>query len=204
MSRLYHSLKHLSRDAVRTLSADSELLLDLHWWRDYAAEWNGVSLLPPSAVHHVTLTTDACQTGFGAECGTAWLHAEWSTVDLAEAQRLKTLSMPYLEFKALCIAAVTWGHQWQGMSVLFRCDCDPVVKAIKHGGSSEPSIARLVRVLAFIAARCGFVLQCEHIAGADNVSADLLSRGRIQEYLAFQLDANPLPTIPLALPILTW
>ncbi len=204
MSRLYHSLCGIERRGVRTLTAQSELLLDLHWWRDYAAEWNGVSLLPPTREHTVTLTTDACQTGFGAECGNDWLHGTWSAADLAEAQRQLTLSMPFLEFKALCIAAVSWGDKWRGHSVLFRCDCDAVVKAVQRGGSSAPSMARLVRVLAFIAVRCRFDYRIEHIAGADNISADLLSRGRIQEFRAYRPDANPLPTIPSALPSLTW
>jgi len=76
--------------------------------------------------------------------------------------------------------------------------------AWRKGDSKKPHISQLIRTLLFIAATNDFNMNITHIAGVDNVCADLLSRGQVQRFLESPGKHDPLPTIPLQLPTLTW
>jgi hypothetical protein len=97
-------------------------------------------------------------------------------------------------------ACATWGPSWAGKHVLLHCDCEPAVLAWRKGDSREPAMAELLRALWLVCARHDFLLTVQHIAGADNVCADLLSRGQIQAFLALTPPHFPLPITPLPVP----
>ncbi|MDR3403683.1 MAG: hypothetical protein P4L99_14385, partial [Chthoniobacter sp.] len=92
------------------------------------------------------------------------------------AQRTKMISMPFLEMLALVTAAATWGHKWSGRKIRFRSDCKAVVDAISGRPSRKEGTAHLLRELCLLAARHQFDFRCEHIPGAENIHADVLSR----------------------------
>lgn len=182
-----------------TLSAD--FALDLAWWREFMDRWNGVSLLPPAAAS-VIVHSDACGTGFGAHTGTRWLAGSWQAEEhaLATAEDAAAESMPYLELRALTIAATTWAHEWTGARVEFRCDCMPVVHAIEKRTSPQPRIMTLIRALHHTAASHNFEFTATHISGESNTMADALSRGVmatfVQAAAAAGLDMDPSATPP--------
>jgi hypothetical protein len=181
--------------------------LDLQWWRRFLTQWNGVSIIPDSnwtPAHALSIYTDACIQGYGAVFGTSWFACTWTVDEEQQAARDKRDSMPFKELYALTIAAATWGSQWQGRKILFHCDCQPIVDAWRKGDSRKPHISHLIRTLLFIAASHNFNLNIVHIPGVDNVFADLLSRGQVQRFKECIGQHDPLPTIPLPLPIQTW
>ena len=102
------------------------------------------------------------------------------------------------------IAAATWGSQWQGRKILFHCDCQPIVDAWRKGDSRKPAISNLIRTLLFLAATHNYNMNMIHIAGSDNVFADLLSRGQVHRFLESTDQHDRSPTTPLPLPIQTW
>ncbi len=181
--------------------------LDLQWWRRFLSQWNGVSVIPdtnwcPSS--NLCIYTDACVAGYGAVFGSHWFSCQWTVDEEQQAKRNKRDSMPFKELYALSRAAATWGSQWSGRKILFRTDCQPNVDAWRRGDSSQPQISNLIRTLLFIAATHNFNMNIVHIAGVDNVGADLLSRGQVQLFLASPGQHDPSPTIPLPLPTQTW
>ena len=182
---------------------------DLDWWAKQLQDWNGVSVLYDAewlASDRIELFTDACEDGFGAVFGTEWFAGRWSPAIWGEAvHELSTRSMPFLELYALVAAATVWGERWTGKKITFRCDCKPVVQAIKRGSSSSRGMTHLLRILCANACFNGYDFRAEHIAGADNVAADALSRaGDGQAFRAACPNADPhpqqLPAISLPLP----
>jgi hypothetical protein len=152
---------------------------DVSWWAEFLPRWNGQSLLYDlewETAPSISLSTDACRTGYGGYFQGRWFAGRWSPAVLAMAQGEKTVSMPFLEMLALVIAAGTFGHLWQRRKITFHCDCAPVVHAIAGQGSRVPRLMHLLRALSSIACLRGFDFRAIHIAGVTNTIADVLSR----------------------------
>ena len=179
---------------------------DVRWWLDFASEWNGVTVVPPTRDPLTTLTvnTDACNTGYGALFADEWFAGKWTADELSEARREERISMPWLEFHAIVRAAATWGSKWRGRYVLVHSDCEPVVAAWAKGTSPSPGLAMLTRTLLFLAARHDFTLEMKHVPGSTNDFADWLSRDQVTRFLESSTQHSRSPTTPLPLPTLTW
>lgn len=181
--------------------------LDIKWWRRFLTQWNGVGIVPDNhwtPADAMSIYTDACVTGYGAVFGSHWFACTWTVEEEQQAKRDKRDSMPFKELYALAKAATTWGSHWSGRKILFHTDCQPNVDAWRKGDSRKPPISHLIRTLLFIAATHNFNMNLVHIAGVNNVCADLLSRGQVQLFLESPGQHDPSPTMPLPLPIQTW
>lgn len=157
---------------------------DLRWWRAFVSDWNGVHLLYErdwERADKLQLFTDACGSGYGGYFQGRWFKGEWSPEDLAIAQRERSISMPYLELRALVLAAVTFAAHWKGLRIIFRCDCQPAVEAVGKGTSQDPGLASLLRLLHTTAARGQFECRAVWIQGSSNDVADVLSRMRVSD-----------------------
>jgi hypothetical protein len=160
---------------------------DLQWWHTFVEAWNGTSLIlenewtPSSALH---IYTDACQSGFSGVSKQGWYAHTWTDEQEALAARNERDSMPWKELFAIAVAAQTFGPKLASKRVQFHCDCMPAVLAWQKGSSRDNSMSELIRTLLFSASLFSFEVQIIHIPGVENVHADLLSRGLIQEYMA--------------------
>ena len=184
----------------------SDFFKDLNWWRTFASTWNGKAVLPtiPDPSNQLVVHTDACDTGYAALYAAQWFAATWTQEEREAAMRHDRESMPWKEMYAIVRAAATWGQLWRGRNVLVRSDCEPVVMAWQKGDSRSPALASLIRTLLFISASHDFQLDMLHIAGADNVFADLLSRSQVETFLAQSSTHSRSPTTPLPLPTHDW
>jgi hypothetical protein len=190
---------------LRRLSADMKK--DLQWWINLAPSWNGVSLLSAdqwSSSPLIELYTDACDTGYGAVYGNEWFYGEWTVDELHRARNEKNTrvsrSMPFLELLAAVKAAATWCHQWRGKKITFRSDASTVVFAMNNQNSRSNRMAGLVRHLSHFACTHHFDFRCVHVSGERNTLADLLSRGRIQEFRQLHPMAEQQPCQQVQLP----
>ena len=181
---------------------------DIKWWLDFVDTWNGVALLPPppNAQPSVVVDTDASGKGYGAVItnGTEWLGELWTTEETDMAARSLTLSMPWLELRAIVIAAATWGPQWAGRKVLIRSDCKPAVDAWNFENTATEGMVDLVRTLLFLTATHDFHITVIHIPGVDNPFADLVSRQQATRFLELSTTHSRSPTTPSPPPIQTW
>ena len=183
---------------------------DIAWWRSAVVGWNGISILYEQEwTDSITIEffTDACLSGFGALFGNEWFEGRWRPEHLAAAQRGEKESMPFLELYAVVTAAATWGAdgRWKGKKITFRSDCMPAVHSLAKGSSPQPHLMFLLRHLALSAMAGQYDFRCVHIAGVENVVADVLSRdGDCPQFRALCPNAAATPTkfcvIPLPRP----
>jgi hypothetical protein len=196
----------IARSRTAQFPITKAVLADIAWWQEFLAEWNGVSLLYELdwiESSKLELFTDACDTGYGASFGDQWMANRWSPTELAMAHKTTRISMPFLELRALVIAASTWGVAWTGKKIVFRCDCKPVVQAISKCSSRSYKMMHQLRQLSTLACRYGFDFRCIHIPGETNTVADVLSRdGDCQAFrtLCPSAQRNPSPLVPVPLP----
>jgi hypothetical protein len=183
-----------------------EFFKDISWWSKFVCSWNGKAVVPtePDTSNQLVVYTDACDTGYGALFNTQWIAEVWTEEESHTAMRDKRESMPWKEMYAIVRAAATWGERWRGRNVLIHCDCQPAVMAWQRGDSKSPGMADLIRTLLFLSATHDFHLTMLHIAGVDNVFADLLSRSQVATFLAQSRTHCRSPTIPLPLPTHSW
>jgi hypothetical protein len=177
---------------------------DIEWWHQFLPDWNGVSLLYEREWEESTkieLFTDACKTGYGGVFGKQWFAGAWSPAELQAAKREKELSMPFLELRALVLAAAIWGKSWHGKKITFRSDCESVVKAITARTSRSPESMHQLRLLASLACSYGFDFRAEHVSGLANILADPLSRGDIAKFRELCPDADQQPQAVPSLPL---
>ena len=196
-------------NAAAAYPLTAEFQQDVSWWATFVSSWNGKALLPPAEwqrgdITYAEVFTDACTTGWGAVHDEHWCACTWNEAEEAMAMRNSRDSMPWKELYAIVRAVATWGHSWAGKQVLLHCDCMPVVLMWRKGDSAVPQIAALLRTLWLLCATHDFTLTITHIAGTDNVCADLLSRNQIEAFKALRPPNSPSPTILLPLPTHSW
>lgn len=78
---------------------------------------------------------------------------------------------------------------------LCLCDNMSVVAAVNKGSAWDPALMRLLRVLAFLTAILDITISAQHLPGAQNTSADALSRNNLKPFLSLNPQASPMPTI---------
>jgi hypothetical protein len=189
-----------------TLSKDA--CDDIKWWYDHIFAWNGIGLLYEQSWSSNTdmqlhVTTDASSNyGAGGIYRKQWFTHPWTNEDRIAAisdQITGFVSVPYLELKALTIAAATWGHHWGGKRIMFHTDCEPVVAAVNNMSAKSNNLMTLIRAMAHIAARHNFEYRLTHIPGTTNILADCLSRGQVDQFTANKAAKfmEPLPTTPI-------
>ena len=88
------------------------------------------------------------------------------------------------ELASIVLAAMLWGHQWQGKRVQFNCDNISVVSCILSGSSKDPVTMHLLRCLWLVSAIYQFDLHAAHIPGKLNLAADALSRNNLPLFLS--------------------
>jgi hypothetical protein len=201
LRRIIDHMKHAHRRGGSARPITHDVRADIRWWREHISLSNGVSLLYEAewtAASKIELTTDACNTGWGAAYGDRWIKNSWTDAELAASRGTNPecairRSMPYLEFLAILYAAATWGATWQRKRIIFHCDAEAVVYAIKNGSSRIPAIMTLVRALHALSTQYNFDVRCTHIAGVANVAADALSRDDMQAYTLARPTGNKEP-----------
>ena len=98
----------------------------------------------------IILTSDASGNwGCGAFWNDHWFQYKWSHNTLG-------LYITAKELLLIVFAVAVWGAQWQGKSMLCRCDNEAVVAIINTGTSKDCEAMPLMRCLFFITANAPY------------------------------------------------
>lgn len=139
----------------------SKFKLDLAWLKNYLVGWNGISLMRLLAKEstQITVTTDTSGSwGCGGYLspGGEWFFWQWE-------DGIKFESIVVKELFPILLAAASFGNQWQGSTVLSRCDTImAVVVVLRSRYASDKRLMHSLRVLFFMEARYNFYILAQH------------------------------------------
>ena len=172
----------------------SEVRKDLSAWLGFLEEYNGVSLLLDMkwvSSETFELQTDAAASvGYGAILKDQWCHGFFEV-------REKQLHITILELYPILLSVAMWRNQLRNKCVLFMCDNEAVFHILNSQSSKDKTVMKLVRTLVVLCMQDNILLRAKHVAGVDNVLADLISRQRLVEA---RKRAPYLQPTPLAVP----
>jgi len=197
LRRIVSAMRHRSHEFSQPI--EHSVRGDLKWWSRFMQQYNGVSMLPESKwteswSTECSLFTDACKTGYGAVWGKDYLYGQWSPQQLDRASGSEAIVISVLELAAIVIAAKSWGKKWEGKRIRVRSDNTAAVTAINTGACQDDRMMELAREMWFISCTHAFELHAVHVAGAANINADDLSRGRVSQFLLRNPTASSSPT----------
>ena len=104
------------------------------------------------------------------------------------------------------VAALVWGQEWRGQTVLARCDNSAAFAIVNSGSSNNPCNCDTAW-RTYVAATREFVIKATHIRGVGNVAADALSRNDLPSFCACYPQAEgqgttiPLEVFDVILPV---
>jgi len=178
ISRMYGTAAKLKELHYHT-RLSLEFCSDLCWWHTFLAEWNGLSLLrwdDQDWTPNYIIQTDASGTwGCGAFWMGKWFQWPWSP-------EWADINIMVKELVPIVLSCAVWGKQLAGNQVLFECDNSSVVVAVNRQYTKTPESMRLLRCLWFFVAYFDIDLKCRHIPGANNYTADHLSRNNLHAF----------------------
>lgn len=106
----------------------------------------------------MSMVLDALESwGCVAIFGKEWFQLQWESLEIAS----QTITVK--ELLPIVIAAVLWGHHWQGETAQTQCDNEAVVAILGSRTSREPEAMHMLRCLAFLEAKYYFQLFAIHI-----------------------------------------
>ena len=154
------SLSTVAKELHHRIRLNKGFQSDLQWWAQFLPKWNGIGMMaavvrsPPSA----TVTSDASGSwGCGAFSSSGkWFQLAWS-------DQWKGYHITVKELLPIVLSMGVWGHEWQGQTVLCRCDNAAVVAILRSGSSKDRTVMDLVRSLFFILAHFNIFLMSEHL-----------------------------------------
>ena len=156
-----------------------EFRSDLCWWHTFLTQWNGLSLLhwdDQDWTPNYIIQTDASGT-WG--CGSFWM-GNW--FQWAWPPQWTDINIMVKELVPIVLSCAVWGKQLAGHRVLFECDNSSVVAAVNRQSTKAPESMRLLRCLWFFVAYFDLDVKCRHIPGANNCTADHLSRNNLHAF----------------------
>lgn len=170
LRRIFDKIASL-KGSYHKAKLDLDILADISWWSNFMSTFNGKSLLldsrPMGAVY-----TDACLEGGGGHWGENWFYVNWNV----DCPLFADSHINIKEVLAAVIAAHHWGHLWTNHKILLMTDNTVTVSGINRGTSKNKTIMGLLRYLFCLSVQYNFVIRAVHIAGVNNVKADLISR----------------------------
>ena len=144
----------------------------LRFWTNPDNLARGASL--SASTPQFTILTDASFQGWGAVCNQIPISGTWE-------QAFRSAHINVLELQAVWNALRHFVHDLRGHHVLVISDNTSVVAYLnREGGTRSRSLNDLVRPLVLWCMEHSITLQAAHLAGADNLQADALSRPEAQ------------------------
>ena len=99
------------------------------------------------------------------------------------------------ELVPIVLGCAVWGPLLAKRSTVFQCDNHGLVQAINKGSSRDLMVMHLLRCLWFFTAFFDMQIMAIHIPGAENNSANMLSRNQATQFLRRHPQASRLPTL---------
>jgi hypothetical protein len=187
LRRIIDTVSGTNKGAIR-LSA--EFRLEVRYWRDHIATWNGRQQWLRPALNPFVIASDASTSGFAYGMEQLPTGVQWPTTSGPGAVRMGVWSLAngdahrqqhsaaiqWGEFFGPLAAAVEFGPRLADSHVVFVIDNEADVAVINRQRTRDPRVARLLRALSDTALRHNVSFSAVHRSGEDNVLMDWASR----------------------------
>jgi hypothetical protein len=197
LSSVYEALGGiLSQDRHKRRRINQEAREDLNVWVSFLKK------LPPGKqfkmfeadLEQFCIYTDASTSvGYGGVFGNNWFAGLWPTA------RWRSFNIAVLELYPIYAALHLWTESLSNSSVAIYTDNWAVVNIIRKLYTRDKQLRRLLKPITLMCLNNNIRISAYHIQGSLNVGPDLLSRGKVTEFLKTYPEASRTPTpIPVA------
>ena len=91
----------------------------------------------------------------------------------------KNYSIVHLEMINILVAMKVWAYQWKDKKIRIKCDNMAVVDVLISEKTKDTTLSVCARNIWLLSALFNISIHIEHISGKSNVTADLLSRYKL-------------------------
>lgn len=152
---------------------------DLHWWRCFAADWNGIRLLSDSKQSFSVFTDASGTKGIGGHFNNEWFSSRIP-------RRFRKRDIQFKELFAILQAILRWGDLWADAHVNFFCDNQAVVAWLSSGTSKSSPSMPILRLITMLSSFLRFTYSCSWIPTDENSVADAASRFQYSRMFSLQ------------------
>ena len=157
------------------VQVDDELRRDVSWFRQFAKQFNGVSLIPPKVPPVWLIECDSCLTGGGAYSPKTYFAEEYDHDFAAKFNTIHELEAINL---VEAVASLSPVHP-QGLEISINTDNMASACALESGRCSDPVLGMCARELWLFAAVASCTISVHHKPGSTLILADALSRAHL-------------------------
>ena len=190
--RIIDMLKNLAEGNPR-VNLSQGFREDLLWWRQFAKVFNGTSFcIAYNYGQGPEMYSDSSKTGYGLTCQGDWQagffnssgspnwsedlnddHGHWLNVPA------DTDNINVLELIPIWLGLLRFGPSLENTHLVCRTDNTQVMHCINKGVSSNRDAMSLLRKIFWLCIQYNIHVTARHIPGVENITADWLSRLRL-------------------------
>ncbi len=174
LNRLLDALRGAEKG--KKIILDKEFKEDLRWIRRFLPSFNGVDFIDAPLEHTKELVVDACLTGVGGTLGQLWYEAE-----IPRSLQEKAFTIAELEMLNILVAMRVFSKELRNCTIKIRSDNAASVLILQTGKGRCKNMMDVARSIWWLATQNNVLFSISHIFGRDNVYADALSRGHLDE-----------------------
>ena len=188
---MYHMIDLLKLfHTQRRIDLPPTFFVDIEWWRDFAAVFNGSADFFDPVANSVELYTDACLYGLAAIFQNDFLHANILPCDNDDICCYATTANAYdlyvpiehvnninvLELIAILLSLLRWGESLENCRVLAYCDNLQVCYNLAKDKTINSLSNACLRKIFWLCVKNNTYISPVYIPSRFNVDADYLSR----------------------------
>lgn len=140
--------------------------------------------------YELQLYTDASKSfGGGVVFGNDWFYFKWPP-HFADDK-----SISYLEFIPIVLSVFVFANRLTGIKLTLYTDNEALVAIISKKTSSDPFILSLLRKFVIQCVSLDLEIHASFVPGKENVLADKLSRGLLEQFFMLHPSPNSCPVV---------
>ena len=174
LGRMLHILRENNK--ARSITLNQDFKRDIKWFESFLDKFNGVVFFNDAVVHHIYV--DASFAGVGA-------YFNGRVYAYIIPHCFNVCSIVHLEMLNVLIAIRCWREYVKDSVICIHCDNATVVAALKNYRIKDDFLLLITRNIWLELATANITLKIEHIPGASNVYADILSRWSVKHKFSY-------------------
>ena len=188
-SRRVYDLISSAKKATHKVRLNEEFRLDLKWWLEFAATFNGKAKIIPSTAPVISVYSDSSMFGFGALHGEDWVAGAFNFKAAKTLQGwlghhfvyagdagCRSDNINVLELWPILVGVRRWSAEWRDRTVVFVTDNTQVMAALNSGRSRNKQSMAWLRLIFWASTTCNFEIKSVYVNTKANVICDSLSR----------------------------